>query len=152
MLCFQCGTAVDLTNSARMPPTNNSPHSIRNELLTSNLCPLESEIPYIKRLIADPQPRLDALNAQIDILQTALAKVVRERDDLVCHTQRYRAVLSPIRRLPPELVAEILKLVPFTRKIEDKTIRQPPWTLGHICRSWRETALGCPFLWRSFTL
>ncbi|KAJ7622432.1 hypothetical protein FB45DRAFT_838535, partial [Roridomyces roridus] len=149
MLCFQCGAAVDLT-SARMPPTIS--YSIREELLTSNLCPLDSEIPSIKRLLADPQPRVEALNAQIGGLQAALANLVRERDDLVSHAERYRAVLSPIRRVPPELVAEVFRLVPFTRKIQNKTVTKPPWTLGHICSSWRETALGCPLLWRSFTL
>ncbi|KAJ7606234.1 hypothetical protein FB45DRAFT_950898 [Roridomyces roridus] len=148
MLCVQCGAAVDVT-SAKIPPTTS--YSIRNELLTSNLCPLESEVPYIERIIEDHQPRVNALNAQIDILQTALARFVRERNGLVSRAERYRAVLAPIRRLPPELVAEILKLVPFTRGIAYKTIEQPPWTLGHICRSWRETLLQCPLLWRRFT-
>ncbi|KAJ7606211.1 hypothetical protein FB45DRAFT_718361, partial [Roridomyces roridus] len=115
--------------------------------LTSNVCPLDSEIPNIENSIADPQPRVAALNTQIDILQTALANLVRDQDDLVAHAEQCRAVLAPIRHVPPGLVADIMRLVPCTRKIADKMIEQPPWILGPICRSWRETLLQCPLLW-----
>ncbi|KAJ7619460.1 hypothetical protein FB45DRAFT_930853, partial [Roridomyces roridus] len=59
--------------------------------------------------------------------------------------------LSPFRRLPPELVVEICHyFAPSRRSGLTRTTGSRvklPWTLGHICRSWRRIALSLGRLW-----
>ncbi|KAJ7916711.1 hypothetical protein B0H13DRAFT_2658224 [Mycena leptocephala] len=65
----------------------------------------------------------------------------------------YPKVLSPVRRIPPELICEIFSCtLPFTTKIGDQAVDLPPWYLGHISRAWRATALAYPSLWTSITI
>ncbi|KAF8173155.1 hypothetical protein K438DRAFT_1547239, partial [Mycena galopus ATCC 62051] len=113
--------------------------------LTSNNPPLESEIPVIRDIVSDGQDRVEALDAQIYILQAAVAELVRKRDEAAESTRERRAILSPIRRVPPELICNIFDLTiqssaEFCDPKSDTT--EPPWYLGHICRRWRHYALS----------
>ncbi|KAJ7020101.1 hypothetical protein C8F04DRAFT_1197061 [Mycena alexandri] len=70
-----------------------------------------------------------------------------------------RAIMSPIRRVPPEIIQEIFLLL--TPSLD---LRYPPhdpspilkvrtpWYLGHICRSWRDIALSLGLLWSVFDI
>ncbi|KAJ7508295.1 hypothetical protein B0H11DRAFT_1952381 [Mycena galericulata] len=125
----------------------------RDHLLSSNTAPLDTDIPLIRKIVEDSQVRADALNSRIDALRATVDQLIEERDTLVDDVQRHNAVLAPIRRIPPEIVCEILAWMPQSnRRIDDTPVEQPPWWLGHICRSWRETALGDSRLWRSFNI
>ncbi|KAJ7131385.1 hypothetical protein C8R44DRAFT_557252, partial [Mycena epipterygia] len=116
--------------------------------LESNNPPLESEIPDIRQIISDNQARVDALNVQIDALRIAMERLLLERDEREECVRKHTAVMSPIRRVPPEVLSQIFALtLPHTRRFDDKPIHGPPWRLGHICRSWRRWALADPFLW-----
>ncbi|KAF8207902.1 hypothetical protein K438DRAFT_1814572 [Mycena galopus ATCC 62051] len=58
-----------------------------------------------------------------------------------------------IHRIPTELVCEIFTLtLPYTRRVGDQSLEQPPWQLGHICQSWRAAALANPLLWSTIAL
>ncbi|KAJ7056421.1 hypothetical protein C8F01DRAFT_1257691 [Mycena amicta] len=63
----------------------------------------------------------------------------------------HRAVLAPATRLPPELVCHILRYA-LPDDYVSGSRESVPWTLGHICRSWRVTALADSFLWSFITL
>ncbi|KAJ7648102.1 hypothetical protein FB45DRAFT_998929 [Roridomyces roridus] len=115
--------------------------TIPQHLLTSNIAPLDAELTILLQAIADTEARLQVLH-----------ETAPERDALVARAEQYKAILSPVRRVPPELVCEVLAMVPCTRKIGSQTVDQPPWKLGHVCRSWRHWALGCPWLWCSFSI
>jgi hypothetical protein len=80
-----------------------------------------------------------------------------------CHelADRLQIALAPHKRLPPELVSEILyhviphdffvRISPFPldtdRQQSGASITRLPWILGHICSSWRKVALTEPRLW-----
>ncbi|KAF8126425.1 hypothetical protein K438DRAFT_967906 [Mycena galopus ATCC 62051] len=56
-----------------------------------------------------------------------------------------RALSSPVERLPPELTCHILGLM---LPSDGETLaKNPPWYLGHVCQSWRVTALAYPPIW-----
>ncbi|KAJ7888089.1 hypothetical protein B0H14DRAFT_2219941, partial [Mycena olivaceomarginata] len=83
---------------------------------------------------------------QVDALEAAIARLTRKRDEIAENIRQHRAILSPIRRVPPELVCEILVL--SLSSDDDRDIaNEPPWHLGHICRFWRHCVLACPALW-----
>jgi hypothetical protein len=96
---------------------------------------------------------VDAMNVQIDLLRAKLDQLVAERDGIAERVQQYTAVLSPIRRVPPELICEVFAwTLPFTGRVAGDAVNQPPWYLGHISRPWRDIALAYPTLWNSITL
>ncbi|KAJ7757439.1 hypothetical protein B0H16DRAFT_1885479 [Mycena metata] len=113
-----------------------------SQLLKSNDPPLESDVPFIRAVIWDGQTEVDALNKQIHDLQATLAGLVQRRDMAAENVRQHRAIISPVRCLRPELLCDI-----FALSLNDK--RQPPWHFGHICQSWRRTAVSYPPLWCS---
>ncbi|KAF8957587.1 hypothetical protein BDZ97DRAFT_102042 [Flammula alnicola] len=56
-------------------------------------------------------------------------------------------ILSPIRRLPPEILGEIFLVyrVVSGRPVSLRT--SPAAVLSQVCRSWRQTAISLPPLW-----
>ncbi|KAL0579298.1 hypothetical protein V5O48_002696 [Marasmius crinis-equi] len=75
-----------------------------------------------------------------------------ERDDILGNLARYNALLSPIRLLPLEVVAEIfhhcLPNQPFIRP----SPFDAPILLTQVCRHWRDIALSTPSLWSSIAV
>ncbi|KAJ7112107.1 hypothetical protein C8R44DRAFT_985125 [Mycena epipterygia] len=125
-----------------------------SHLLISN-DPLDAQIPFIQQIITLTQLRVDALNARIDALTSSaiMDQLLLECDKAAELVVQCSGVLSPIRRVPPELICEIFSWTsPCTRNIGKNTVAHPPWHLGHICRSWRDTALVYPPLWNSINI
>ncbi|KAF7291092.1 hypothetical protein MKEN_01491100 [Mycena kentingensis (nom. inval.)] len=61
-----------------------------------------------------------------------------------------------IQKMPLELLSDIFKLsIAEPRhaiRLDGVSVglrRPAPWSLGHVCRSWRATALGYPALWNT---
>ncbi|KAF7375619.1 F-box domain-containing protein [Mycena sanguinolenta] len=146
-----------------------------HHLLTNNDVPLDSDIPVIRRIISDGRKILDALQVPIESLQSILARLAmveawntqihttlvdlhatlaqltQTRDETANTVHEYRAVLSPVRCLPQELICEIFVQVLLSECGENSSRLPQPWRLGHICRSWRRAALSYPRLWPSIT-
>ncbi|KAJ6462159.1 hypothetical protein C8R45DRAFT_1027484 [Mycena sanguinolenta] len=142
---WNCGAAPKAVASLFEPLAPNPSPDI-NRLLRTNDVPLDSEIQVVQSIISDAEDHLHALDAQILPLQTALAQLVRRRDETVEYLRQHRAVISPIRRVPPELVCEILALSSAENRLPKAT---PPWQLGAISRPWRQYAISYPLLWSS---
>ncbi|KAF7346651.1 F-box domain-containing protein [Mycena sanguinolenta] len=126
-------------------PASSSPDIAR--LLSTNDVPQDAHIPVIQQIISGAEERLRALDAYILPLQAALAQLVQQRADIAEHLREHRAILSPVRRVPPELVCEIFDL--STAQSRD---RIPPWQLGCISRTWRHYAVEYPPLWSYLTV
>ncbi|KAJ7450801.1 hypothetical protein FB451DRAFT_990063, partial [Mycena latifolia] len=116
--------------------------------LTSNDTPEALQIPSIQEFISNHSLRLDLLNAQIEGLETALARLIHERDDLDEVVRQHKRILSPVRRLPPELISHIIRLAsPNTRKINGYEQECLPWRFAHVCGRWRACALAESRIW-----
>jgi hypothetical protein len=89
------------------------------------------------------------LQAQIRHLETILMKFVQQREETVELLRQHQSIVSPARRMPTELICDILAL---TWEAYKDTANGPPWYLGHICRHWRHSALLYPNLWSSITV
>jgi hypothetical protein len=77
-----------------------------------------------------------------------MAPLIQKRDRIAEHIRQHRAILSAVRRAPPELVCEIMAFAQSSDDDEDPP-NKPPWSLGHICQSWRQSVLAYPALWSS---
>ncbi|KAJ6524282.1 hypothetical protein DFH09DRAFT_1286434 [Mycena vulgaris] len=99
---------------------------------------------------AEARVQISALDAQILELELALGALRHERKILQDELDSYT---YPVLELPNEIVSEI-----FTHFLPLYPERPPLWgalspfTLGQICRTWREIALATPSLWRAIRL
>ncbi|KAJ6492553.1 hypothetical protein C8R47DRAFT_1070589 [Mycena vitilis] len=155
-LCATCGVPLDQETSVSLLhlPKLDAPSQSLTCLLESNEIPLEPDLPFLRDLVSNAQDRLDAFNAQIDSLHATLAQLTRRRDETAEYVRQHRAVISPLRRMPPELLCEIFELAWRNEDDEDRTRTAvpPPWYLGHISRSWRDAAVPYAPLWCSISI
>ncbi|KAJ7609102.1 hypothetical protein FB45DRAFT_1039260 [Roridomyces roridus] len=97
----------------------------------SNEPPAAAELAYAQAVVSNTAAQIGSLDEEIVLLQTRLKQMEDERAALAIYHQRSLPILSPVRRMPPEILSEI-----FTR-----------WRLSQVSRRWREIALSTPSLW-----
>ncbi|KAF7371099.1 F-box domain-containing protein [Mycena sanguinolenta] len=127
------------------------PGTRHHTLLTTNQPPEDSDTPFIQAVVSESDPRLAYLEAEIAKLQDQLKPLEEERLSLLTYRAQNRAILSPIRRIPPEILSDIFwwTLPP----IEDARQNAPyeahniPWLLTHISSRWRAICIATPSLW-----
>ncbi|KAJ6526945.1 hypothetical protein DFH09DRAFT_1328277 [Mycena vulgaris] len=113
----------------------------------TNYCPKEQEIIEITALLVQPTLRLERLQNEITEMQKAIDELKTERDSLAGYVRAHQALISPVRRLPPDILTEIfLACIPTHRNCV-MSAREAPVILGRICSSWRATSLSAPRLW-----
>ncbi|KAJ7059652.1 hypothetical protein C8F01DRAFT_947748, partial [Mycena amicta] len=121
--------------------------------LTTNEPPNDSDIPYICQLLQGEVAELARLNREILAVMAQLEGLTKRQETLLKSTSSYKTILSPIRRVPPEILCAIFRLVATEGSSLEEGLRiETPWMLGHICRSWRNTALNYAVLWDTISL
>ncbi|KAJ7643750.1 hypothetical protein FB45DRAFT_861347 [Roridomyces roridus] len=103
--------------------------------LNTNYAPSDSEVEQLRALLQEPLAELARLDAKRASLQAGI--------------EAHRALLSPIRRIPEDIVREIfISCLP-----EDHDafmdVTEAPMLLGRICGLWRRVAHSTPRLWTS---
>ena len=113
--------------------------------------PTASSLAEARRALKATRTSVTELNAKIDASEAALAQIVRDSQCKIDELQRERAALeeqvlqtlaylSPIRRLPMELLRDL-----FMWCFLDHPCCA--WVLASVCGSWRRLALRMPKLW-----
>ncbi|KAJ7782565.1 hypothetical protein DFH07DRAFT_791142, partial [Mycena maculata] len=115
--------------------------------LGTNYCPTDEEVVEIKALLIEPTLKVKRLDNEIAELQRAIDKLAEERDGLVAYTEAHKALITPIRRLPLDIIQEIFVACLPTRRNCVMSAREAPVLLGRICSSWRALSLSIPRLW-----
>ncbi|KAJ7645089.1 hypothetical protein DFH06DRAFT_1476961 [Mycena polygramma] len=163
-ICLNCGTSpTTLPPVFDPPPPEPSPDLIH--LLTSNDTPCDSEVPFIRNIISDAEAqilipldaRIDTVKDQIRDLRATLAHLVHRRKEVAQHVRQHQSIISPVRKMPPELIYEIFASTVINNSELDNSdgnVPAPvtPWYLGQISRSWRHCALSCVNLWSAITV
>ncbi|KAJ6560353.1 hypothetical protein B0H19DRAFT_895180, partial [Mycena capillaripes] len=118
--------------------------------------PLDEEILSTREIIANEENRLRVLDENTAHVQRVLATLSRHRDECKEKIRRHSAVVSPLRRLPPEILGKIFLLTMRWRLLEDKSIKFQlslgPWGLTRICSRWRNISVSFPMLWKTVIL
>ncbi|KAF8213683.1 hypothetical protein K438DRAFT_1550126, partial [Mycena galopus ATCC 62051] len=117
--------------------------------LGTNYCPTDEEVAEIKSHLVEPSLRLKELDDKIAELQKAIDKLAEERDGLGAYVGAHKALISPVRRLPLDIIQEIFIACLPTHRNCVMSASEAPILLGRICSSWRALSLSTPRLWAS---
>ncbi|KAJ6542661.1 hypothetical protein B0H19DRAFT_899258, partial [Mycena capillaripes] len=122
--------------------------------LRSNEAPSHSQKILVEEILREREAEKSVLGAEISRLESTLQALRSKQADLDSEMNLYSSVLSPIRRLPPEIVGEIfLYFTPSMQYELDLGLQEPqavntlPWKLGHVCCLWRMISLSLTQLW-----
>ncbi|TFK70803.1 hypothetical protein BDN72DRAFT_794777, partial [Pluteus cervinus] len=120
-----------------------------SDFLHTNHAPSGEETHHINQILSVPVDRLNNLDDELVRLQAQVDEVARKREAVKDYIDAHKALLSPIRRLPPEILAEVFINCLPTNRNPARSIIEAPLLLGRICSSWRRIALNTPRLWAS---
>lgn len=107
--------------SSNTPPNLNMSQHLE-DLISNNDCPSDSVLQEVKNLLADPWKQLAETNAEI-------------------------AILSPIRRVPPDILSTIFDQCLTTHRNPTISASECPMLLTRVCSAWRTLAIASPRLW-----
>ncbi|KAJ7754832.1 hypothetical protein B0H16DRAFT_1541973 [Mycena metata] len=110
----------------------------------------EKVTPATPTSLAVDRSRIAEIEAQLLELERS-AHALREEKESV--QSRLDAYTYPVLTLPTEIVSEIFgHFLPVYPKRPPIRGLLSPFTLGQICRTWREIALSTPRLWRAVAM
>jgi hypothetical protein len=101
-------------------------------------------------LIQNSQRESAEYDREIGRLQSMVIALQGRKQMLESEMKKLKSLLSPIRRLPAEVLSEIFKAFMQGRlscEISDEQISIPPSDLTKVCWHWRSIALSTPSLW-----
>ncbi|KAJ7879498.1 hypothetical protein B0H14DRAFT_2566679 [Mycena olivaceomarginata] len=117
--------------------------------LGTNYSAQDKEIDEIKALLVEPCQKLKDLDDEIDAMRKALDKLAEERNTLSAYVEAHKALLSPFRRLPRDIIEAIFMACLPTHRNCVMSAQEAPVILGRICSSWRTISYSFPRLWSS---
>ena len=121
----------------------------------SRFVPTAEDQTSIRKNIQQIESTVGSVENEIIRLRRSLTELEDYRDQLYDNLTRHQAVLSPVRKIPPEILAEI-----FLHAAEGSSVVWPrqngsiemPMLLGRICSYWRTITLSLPLLWSDIRL
>ena len=124
-------------------------------LINTNAIPSPAEESAIRVILHDMNIDLLQLDGKIDRIQAVLdeVRIKRQVFSEACHhySRQHLPLLSPIRRLPHEILSEIY-LLSIDWKDKNYGFRRSVMLPASVCRHWRGVALSTPRLWSSISL
>ncbi|KAJ7498115.1 hypothetical protein B0H11DRAFT_1856679 [Mycena galericulata] len=142
--CSECGAII--ISKAEELNINATPGTLarHQKLMTTNEPPNGPELAYIRALVAKTRPRLACLDDEISRLQGQLKQLEEERALLSEYHAQNTAIISPLRRIPPEILGEIFS---WTLSSAALDVGESPWVLTQVCSRWRTVSISKPSLW-----
>lgn len=120
--------------------------------LSTNYVPSENEIDEILNLLVDPINQLVQIDTKIARLQNIIDQLSLKRTQLHTDIAGHRALITPMRRIPQELLQEIfIRCLPAHHNAV-MSCREAPLLLGRVCGQWRRVSRSTPRLWSSIHL
>ncbi|KAJ7505100.1 hypothetical protein B0H11DRAFT_1796641 [Mycena galericulata] len=120
-------------------------------LLRKNDVPSGFQAGEVRRLLEAEQSDLAQIKETIGMVSLILSELESQKSHRTQSVNALRGILSPIRRLPSELLAEIFLLCRNnsmrTTGYSIMNFREAPMVLSHISSRWRTVAIGTPMLW-----
>ncbi|KAF8176151.1 hypothetical protein K438DRAFT_80257 [Mycena galopus ATCC 62051] len=120
-----------------------------SEMLGTNVVPSDAECQRIRELLAGPQKEAAEITCEIERLQAMINELTKRRDFLNEFIDPHLALISSVRRLPRDVLAEIFAATLPADRNAIMSRREAPLLLCNVSRTWRAVALSTPRLWAS---
>ncbi|KAF7298542.1 F-box domain-containing protein [Mycena indigotica] len=122
------------------------------EILHTNTVPTDEQCDEIRAYLQSYNSRLDELHTEVARLEKLLSVVMHERDELTDFLASHQALISPMRRIPDDVLCLIfLETLPAHRNTA-LDAKEGPMLLAGVCSHWRALALSTPKLWSKMHL
>ena len=102
----------------------------------------------VKQYLLDGELELRGFHSEINRLKAKITVLETMREALNEKLRKYKSLLSPIHRLPPEVLVEIFRLSYGKGYLGIKAVPQAI-LLSRVCSRWRQVTLSAPQLWAS---
>ncbi|PPQ83732.1 hypothetical protein CVT25_006136 [Psilocybe cyanescens] len=151
--CFTVEDAlVDFRNSEE--PSIKGIKEILDGLSHTNVAPSSDDSNAVARFRLEASIELKSLHDERRTLQESVIKSCIRIAEIRCVTatrERYlqvsNRVLSPFRRLPPEILEQIFYYAREFRPSERQPGKPLPLIIGQVCHSWRQISITRSLLW-----
>ncbi|KAJ7207710.1 hypothetical protein B0H12DRAFT_1195570, partial [Mycena haematopus] len=147
--CSECGTFVISKGDEFEVNITTSPQTLAQylRLLNTNEPPQDPDLALIRPAAEKTQARLACLEAEISLLKEQLNRLEAEHAVLSEYHSQNLTILSPLRRVPLEILSEIFQWT--LPRISDAPldISNSPWVLTHVSSRWRAVAVSKSSLW-----
>ncbi|EEB92038.1 hypothetical protein MPER_09507 [Moniliophthora perniciosa FA553] len=110
-----------------------------------------SNRPTVIQFLNDAEADLKAYQNEILKLKAAMVSLENKRDGLKKKIAKYRTLLSPVHRMPNEVLGIIFGFT-CEENWMHKSCCVPALVLSETCGRWRETAMAMPSLWSSICI
>ncbi|KAK0467621.1 hypothetical protein IW261DRAFT_1058788 [Armillaria novae-zelandiae] len=137
-----------------LPDYSHAPPDARIiDLLQTNAPPTPIETKSLQATLSETPNRIAELDSLIDSTTSLLCYLTNDRNQALENQANAKKILSACRRLPNELVTDIfIRCSLHDRDSSSLDPRAFRWTLSHVCRKWREVAIGTPEIWSRIDL
>ncbi|KAJ7867717.1 hypothetical protein B0H14DRAFT_2439675 [Mycena olivaceomarginata] len=120
-----------------------------DDVLYTNTVPSDTECNSIRSLLAGPLKDLADVEEKMRHLQSLMDEAAQKREKLRQFIDAHLALLSPVRRLPDDIVRTVFTSTLPTSRNPTIGSDEAPLLLCRVCKSWRTVALTTPRLWAS---
>ncbi|KAJ7579754.1 hypothetical protein C8J56DRAFT_834464, partial [Mycena floridula] len=126
--------------------------------IRDNFIPPEDRLGSIPMYLAEAEAELQRCSKESRLLRGFLEKLESRQTELKKSLSIHQSSISPIRRLPTELIVHIFSLCnadfwdlgAFESKLADSMgglVSKEPFVIATVCSYWRDIALSTPELW-----
>ncbi|KAJ3569023.1 hypothetical protein NP233_g5329 [Leucocoprinus birnbaumii] len=124
-------------------------NSFLSDQLGTNYAPTPAETLLLRQELSASRKRVLNIEKETSQAQGRLSDLNRQRDAVEAELRGLQAILSPARRLIPEILQEIFTRCLPTDRNPVMSSKEGPLLLGRICQVWRGVAYSTPALWSS---
>ncbi|KAF9523299.1 hypothetical protein CPB83DRAFT_863028 [Crepidotus variabilis] len=124
------------------------PYHYADKLYT-NYIPSIPQITEIKQYVAEVRQKISLFDDRAAELEAALQELYTKRSQLSEIATAHAALISPVRRLPPEILQLIFVFCLSSTRNAVMHASEAPVLLGRVCSEWRRISLATPEVWSS---
>ncbi|KAE9405249.1 hypothetical protein BT96DRAFT_346395 [Gymnopus androsaceus JB14] len=118
-------------------------------LINTNHIPSPTELAELESFLVKPEQELSQLESEITRLQDILGGLLAERERAQAFIKPHRVLMSPVRRLPAEILGEMFVRCLPTARNPVRSLNEVPLLLTTICQNWRHVAFSTAPLWKA---
>lgn len=134
--------------------------SFESDLASNNILPDAQAAQIEYSILPDIKREEYATEQEMERLQAQLADLQSRKDTFTRLSNACRKLISPIRRLPADLLLEVFKIRFAEESAENSHaghyrlfhINEGPWVFSHVCADWRRAMLSFPSVWSNFLI